>query len=232
MKTKYYFFNKSKEKSFEKFSSNFLFEKLKKIENEISGKINIALSGGNTPLPILEILQNEDLTWSRYNFFLVDERCVPNENPLSNFGNIRKVFFNQISSHSFPIIQDGISQKESVVVYVNEIIKQVPLNENSIPVFDLILLGMGDDGHTASLFPNTKALLEENKFVVFNEIPQLQTERITITYPVLLNSKEIIVIVKGQNKKKIIKELYDEKPSEYPILKLTNSHSNLKWLIG
>lgn len=232
MKTKYYFFNKSKENSFEKFASKFLFEKLKKIENEISGKLNIALSGGNTPLPILEILQNEDLTWSRYNFFLVDERCVPNENPLSNFGNIRKVFFNQISSQSFPIIQDGISQKESVVVYVNEIIKQVPLDENSIPVFDLILLGMGDDGHTASLFPNTKALLEENKFVVFNEIPQLQTERITITYPVLLNSKEIIVIVKGQNKKKIIKELYDEKPSEYPILKLTNSHSNLKWLIG
>ena len=232
MKTKYYFFNKSKENSFEKFASKFLFEKLKKIENEISGKLNIALSGGNTPLPILEILQNEDLTWSRYNFFLVDERCVPNENPLSNFGNIRKVFFNQISSQSFPIIQDGISQKESVVVYVNEIIKQVPLDENSIPVFDLILLGMGDDGHTASLFPNTKALLEENKFVVFNEIPQLQTERITITYPVLLNSKEIIVIVKGQNKKIIIKELYDEKPSEYPILKLTNSHSNLKWLIG
>lgn len=232
MKTKYYFFNKSKEKSFEKFSSNFLFEKLKKIENEISGKLNIALSGGNTPLPILEILQNEDLTWSRYNFFLVDERCVPNENPLSNFGNIRKVFFNQISSQSFPIIQDGISQKESVVVYVNEIIKQVPLNENSIPVFDLILLGMGDDGHTASLFPNTKALLEENKFVVFNEIPQLQTERITITYPVLLNSKEIIVIVKGQNKKKIIKELYSEKPSEYPIFKLISLHSNLKWLIG
>jgi 6-phosphogluconolactonase len=232
MKTKYYFFNKSKENTFEKFSSNFLFQKLKKIENEISGKLNIALSGGNTPLPILEILQNEDLTWSRYNFFLVDERCVPNENPLSNFGNIRKVFFNQISSQSFPIIQDGISHKESVVVYVNEILKQVPLNENNIPVFDLILLGMGDDGHTASLFPNTKALLEENKFFVFNEIPQMQTERITITYPVLLNSKEIIVIVKGQNKKKIIKELYYEKPSEYPILKLTNSHSNLKWLIG
>ena len=230
MKKPIYF--KNSDSNFDKFASDFLFQKLKIIENESSGKLNIALSGGNTPLPILEILQNEDLTWSRYNFFLVDERCVPNENPLSNFGNIRKVFFNQISSQSFPIIQDGISQKESVVVYVNEIIKQVPLNENSIPVFDLILLGMGDDGHTASLFPNTKALLEENKFVVFNEIPQLQTERITITYPVLLNSKEIIVIVKGQNKKKIIKELYDEKPSEYPILKLTNSHSNLKWLIG
>lgn len=223
---------KNTESNFEHFASDFLFEKLKIIENESSGKLNIALSGGNTPLPILEILQNEDLTWSRYNFFLVDERCVTNENPSSNFGNIHTVFFSKIVSAKFSVVKDGISYNQSIAIYKDEIIKHVPINSNGFPVFDLILLGMGDDGHTASLFPGTIALLEKNEFVVYNEVPQLQTERITLTYPVLLNAKEVIVIVKGESKEKIIKELYTERTTDYPIRQLTNSHLNLKWLIG
>ena len=230
MKKPIYF--KNSDSNFDKFASDFLFQKLKIIENESSGKLNIALSGGNTPLPILEILQNEDLTWSRYNFFLVDERCVANEDPLSNFGNIQKVFFSKIVSPKFSVIKEGISYNQSIAIYKEEIIKHVPVNSNGFPVFDLILLGMGDDGHTASLFSGTIALLEINEFVVLNEVPQLQTERITLTYPVLLNAKEVIVIVKGESKAKILNELYSEKPSNYPISKLTNSHSNLKWLIG
>lgn len=230
MKKPIYF--KNSDSNFDKFASDFLFEKLKIIENGSSGKLNIALSGGNTPIPILEILQNENLTWSRYNFFLVDERCVANEDPLSNFGNIQKVFFSKIVSPNFSVVKDGISYNQSIAIYKDEIIKHVPINANGFPVFDLILLGMGDDGHTASLFSGTLALLEINEFVVFNEVPRLQTERITLTYPALLNAKEVIVIVKGESKAKIIKELYSEKSSDYPISKLTNSHSNLKWLIG
>jgi 6-phosphogluconolactonase len=232
MKMKKPIYFKNTESNFDKFASDFLFEKLKIIQNESSGKLNIALSGGNTPLPILEILQNEDLMWSRYNFFLVDERCVATDDPSSNFGNIQKVFFSKIVSAKFSVVKDGISYNQSIAIYKDEIIKHVPINANGFPVFDLILLGMGDDGHTASLFPGTIALLEKNKFVVLNEVPQLQTERITLTYPLLLNAKEVIVIVKGEGKEKIIKELYSEKPSAYPIRKLTNSHSNLKWLIG
>jgi 6-phosphogluconolactonase len=74
--------------------------------------------------------------------------------------------------------------------------------------------------------------LEAKQLVVLNEVPQLQTKRITLTYPVLLNSKGIIVIVNGESKEKIIKELYSEASPDYPILKVINSHSNLKWLIG
>jgi 6-phosphogluconolactonase len=232
MKTKNNVFFKHTQTNFNKFASDFLFETLKAIEIKTVGKINIALSGGNTPLPILDLLQKKELAWERFNFFMVDERCVTNDDPLSNFGNIQKVFFNQIASSKFPMVQDGISYEKSITVYKEELLKYVPLNSTGFPEFDLILLGMGDDGHTASLFPETQALLENIELVVLNEVPQLQTERITITYPVLLNCKEIIVIVKGESKEKIIKELYSDASPDYPILKLVKSHANLKWLIG
>ncbi|MEY4987425.1 MAG: 6-phosphogluconolactonase [Bacteroidota bacterium] len=217
---------------FDKFASDYLFEKFKILEKENQGKINIALSGGSTPLPILENLQNEDLTWSRYNFFLVDERCVTNEDSSSNFGNIQKVFFSKISSAKFSVVKDGFSCFQSISRYKDEIIKHVPISTNGFPVFDLILLGMGDDGHTASLFSGTKALFEKKEFVVFNEVPHLQTVRITLTFPVLKSAKEVIVILKGENKIKIVKEMYSGKPSNYPISKVAKAHSNIKWLIG
>jgi 6-phosphogluconolactonase len=232
VKTKKPFFFKNTESNFEKFVSDFLFETLIEIEINTVGAINIALSGGNTPLPVLDLLHKMKLSWDRFNFFMVDERCVANDDPLSNFGNIQKVFFSKIVSAKFPMVQDGISYNQSIAIYKDEIIKHIPINANGFPEFDLILLGMGDDGHTASLFPKTKALLETKELVVLNEVPQLQTKRITITYPLLLNSKEIIVIVKGESKEKIIKELYSGASNDYPMLKLANSHSNLKWLIG
>jgi 6-phosphogluconolactonase len=217
---------------FYEFASTVLFEKFKKIQTQSSLKINIALSGGNTPLPILEILKNKKLNWERFNFFMVDERIVPLESPLSNFGNIEKVFFQYIISSKFSMVQTGVSYDKSINNYKDRIIENVPINENGFPEFDLILLGMGDDGHIASLFPGTKALIEDKEIVILNDVPQLDTERITITYPVILNAKEIVVVVKGNSKERIIRELYSGKAPKYPILKVVNLHSNLKWLIG
>ena len=175
---------------FHEFASNILFEKLKKIETQSNQKINIALSGGNTPLPILEILKNKKLNWERFNFFMVDERSVPLESPLSNFGNIEKIFFQYITSSKFSMVQTGVSYDKSINDYKDSIVENVPIKENGFPEFDLILLGMGDDGHIASLFPGTKALIEEKEIVVLNNVPQLDTDRITISYPVILNAKE------------------------------------------
>lgn len=232
MKTKIPTVLKSSGTNFNQFASDFLFETLQKIESSKVGPINIALSGGNTPLPILDLLHKKNRSWERYNFFMVDERCVATMDSMSNFGNIQKVFFSKINASNFPMMQDGISFEKSVVGYIDKIRQHLPVNGNGVPEFDLILLGMGDDGHTASLFPETNALLENNELVVLNEVPQLQTNRITLTYPVLLNAKELIVIVNGDRKEEIIKELYSGSSPDYPMLKLTNFHSNLKWLIG
>ena len=221
----------SKAVDFNQYASEFLFEKLQQLELNNLGNINIALSGGTTPLPVLEILKTKKLNWSRFNFFMVDERVVSIDDDSSNFGNINKVFFDAIESTRFSMVQNGISTSDSIAIYQQNISTTVPIDPNGFPQFDLILLGMGDDGHTASLFPNTEALQEQKELVVLNKVPQLNTERITLTYPVLLHSKEIIVMVKGESKLKIITELYASESHNYPISKIVADHSNLKWIV-
>jgi 6-phosphogluconolactonase len=226
MKNKH-FFLESNQLNFDNFAADFLFDKL----NNNKLILNIALSGGDTPLPILNLLKNKNLIWERLNFYLVDERCVKIDHPQSNYGNLNKHFFKHITSESFPIVQPNISFVDGIDNYKRSIIKNVSRIKNGIPEFDLILLGMGDDGHMASLFPNTNGLKESKELVIFNKIPQLQSERITLTYPVLLNAKEIIVIVKGDSKKKIIKELYSNLSTDYPMQKIVDEFENLHWLI-
>ena len=185
--------------SLENFDSavvSLLLEKMKYLLASTSRNINIALSGGNTPIPILELLSKEQVSWDRICFFMVDERCVTLESKDSNYKNIQTSFFSKIPASSFSMVLEGKSFEESIYIYSEEL-QKLPQSANYFPIFDLILLGMGDDGHTASLFPLTNALKEEKKWVTLNEVPQLNTQRITLTYPVLLNSKEIFVLIKG-----------------------------------
>lgn len=178
--------------------------------------INIALSGGNSPLPIYEKLGSFKLEWERINFFLVDERCVPNDDKQSNYGNINKCFFSYISSESFPVVKEGVSYPEAAVQYQELIMHQVNIVDG-IPKFDLVILGMGLDGHTASLFPETNALNNNEDLVVLNNVPQLKTNRITMTYPLILNAKKIVLIANGEAKKKILGHVFK---NEYPISKI------------
>lgn len=218
--------------NFDDFAADFLYKTLKKIENNVDGKINIALSGGTTPLPVLEILKLQKINWQRYNFFMVDERCVSIEAGSSNFGNIYKVFFRYISSKYFSMVEKNSSFTESVEIYKTNINKHVIKKSGAFAQFDLILLGMGDDGHTASLFPETEGLSEENEMVIINKIPQLNVDRITLTYPAILSASEIVVVAKGKSKEKIIEEIYAGTLKGYPMEKIARVHSNIKWLIA
>lgn len=217
---------------FNHFAASTLYQKIQKLLSAKSGRVNIALSGGNTPLPILNILKTENLEWSRLSFYMVDERCVLLDDVSSNYGNISKVFFDAIESDSYSMVLEGKSYEESALAYENMLEEKLPKSSSGIPQFDLILLGMGDDGHTASLFPNTKALGEIYRRVVVNEVPQLGAERITLTYPVLLEAKELIVMLKKQGKEDIINELYSGKSTNYPMLKIVTNRHDLQWLIG
>lgn len=174
-----------------------------------SDYVTVALSGGSSPLPVYEKLSAYDLPWNRIGFFLVDERCTPNNAPDSNYGNIKEVFFQKISSEVFPIIQEGKSYEDCATDYgvlLHEKLKIV----NGFPSFDLLVLGMGLDGHIASLFPDTEALKEETTPVVLNGVPQLNTERITITYPVILNSTSVVLLIKGEEKRSVLSKALQE----------------------
>jgi 6-phosphogluconolactonase len=217
----------------EKFSKKVTLVLTEKISEQLKSTreiINIALSGGSTPIPILKELKNATLDWNRINFFLVDERCVLEEDVLCNYKNIKDVFFKHIPSNSFSMTKNGvdfIKSSENYQILLDEIL---PKSSSGIPEFDLVILGMGDDGHTASLFPKTEALSEQINFVVLNEVPQLETQRITLTYPVILAAKQILVLCTGKKKEEIINEIYTNKGGSYPITKIAKEHPNFKWL--
>ena len=101
------------------------------------------------------------------------------------------------------MIEAGISFKQCTDNYERKILENVQKVKN-LPSFDLVILGMGLDGHIASLFPNTKALNEKEALIVLNDISQLNTQRITMTHPLLMNSKKIVMIIKGKEKKKVL----------------------------
>ena len=195
-------------------------------------KVCIALSGGSTPLPILRELKERDLNWEQLHFFMVDERTVPLDDPESNFGAISEVFFNHISSKCYSMVKEDKSTKEAIKNYESLMKDLMSFNTDGFPVFDLILLGMGDDGHTASLFPGTLALEENNKIVVENKVPQLGTTRITLTYPTIISAEKIVVLIKGESKKKIYNEIHSKAETRYPIHKIVLEREDLIWITG
>lgn len=190
---------------------------------------NIAISGGNTPKIIFEeLIQSQYLnneSWEKVNFFWVDERIVPINNPNSNFGNSMK-FLSKIPANFFQMYDEKLGIEASISAY-NSQLEIVP-KKGDFPAFNLILLGMGDDGHTASLFPETKGLSETEKFVILNDIPQLNTSRITLTFPVIKNSDEIFILINGE-KIKLLQEIIDHK-TNYPIEKIFEDGTNTTWL--
>jgi 6-phosphogluconolactonase len=222
---------KIKEKEFDSFSAEFLYSILKTLSKN-KKNISIALSGGSTPLPILGILKDYKLNWKCFNFFMVDERNVSISSSSCNFGNIEKVFLKDVNSSSYSMINDNYSIEECVINYEKLLYSKIPLGENSFPIFDLILLGIGDDGHTASLFPYTKGLDVSRKVVIKNNVPQLNTERITLTYPVILNASKIIILAKGAAKVEILKKIKKGKGDHYPIARIINSNVDTTCILG
>ena len=178
--------------------------------------VSIALSGGSSPLPIYKALSRFDLAWDRISFFMVDERCVDISDPQSNYGNIKKCLLDSVSAKSFPMVTKPGNFRVQAKQYHKLLMSELRLHRG-IPQIDLVLLGMGTDGHTASLFPNTKALSNTEDYVVLNNVPQLKTNRITMTYPLLQNANKIILLAKGKEKKAVLNNLDVNK---HPIAKL------------
>jgi 6-phosphogluconolactonase len=224
--------NKYKDQEYDFFSAKFISDCIQQKLSDSKLPITIALSGGTTPLPILNILKEAPIDWSRVSFYMVDERCVALKDPSCNYSNIYTKFLKFIPSKSYSMISSSSDFAKDAANYNKLLEANLPKNNSGIPQFDLILLGIGEDGHTASLFPNTDGLYEMSKKVVLNEVPQLDTQRITLTYPVLLAAKELLVFCKGKKKEEIINEIYTNKGVSYPITKIAKEHPNFKWLIA
>ncbi len=178
--------------------------------NEISSflkrknKINVALSGGNTPKVIFKELVDSykgKLDWGKINLFWGDERCVPPGDSESNYGMTKKYLLDhiQIPSENVYRIEGENNPYEEALKY-SGVIRENLVSVNNLPKFDIMLLGLGEDGHTASIFPNQMELLESDKVCEVAVHPESNQKRITVTGRVINNSQKIYFLVSGKSK--------------------------------
>lgn len=179
---------------------------------ERAEKVSVALSGGKTPRRMYELLaaapRREQLCWSRLHFFWVDERPVPPDDDQSNFHMVQQTLLAPLgisASRIHRIRAECPDLNDAAAAYEAEMRCFFALAEGSPPpAFDLVFLGMGSDGHTASLFPKTQALWEQRRWVVANWVPQLSSWRITVTYPVLNAASRVAFLVSGAEKARAV----------------------------
>jgi 6-phosphogluconolactonase len=179
-----------------------------------SGRIAICLTGGSSPKKLYELLATETyrngIPWDRTHWFIGDERFVPASDPLNNMAMARKIFLDALApaSHIHPIPTDTASPDESAVRYEHKLTsfygaKQL---DDARPLFDLVLMGVGPDGHTASIFPGYPAMQETARWAV--GVPQANVEpfvpRVTLTLPVLASCHEMLFEVSGSAKRAIL----------------------------
>ena len=173
------------------------------------GIARIAISGGGSPRPVFALLADPNepfraaIAWDRLWIFWVDERCVPPENEDSNFGVAREILLSKVplpADHAIRI-EGELEPEEASARYESAIRGHYRLEGAQGPVFDVIQLGMGNDGHTASLFPHTAALHEMIRLAVANHVPQQkQSWRVTLTWPVINAAREVFFLIDGPAK--------------------------------
>jgi 6-phosphogluconolactonase len=173
------------------------------------GVARIALSGGNSPKPVFSLLANpnepyrEAVPWDRLWVFWVDERCVPADNPDSNYGAVRDLLLSKVPlpPERAIRIEGELKPDEAADEYESAIRGHYRLEGAEVPIFDVLHLGMGPDGHTASLFPHTEALHEMGRIAVANEAPQQkQSQRVTLTWPAINAARDVFFMIDGSDK--------------------------------
>ncbi len=203
------------------------------------GRATVALSGGSTPKRMGELLATDtfrpEVAWDRVEIFWGDERWVPESSPESNAGVARRTFLDHVpipaqQVHPFPT---EAATPEAAAAAYEATLRQVFAQTTGVPVFDLVLLGMGDDGHTASLFPNTQALDRTDALAVANPVPQLNTNRLTLTYPVLNAAREVLFLVGGAGKAETLAAVLEgpDQPRQYPSQAIRPTDGQLTWLV-
>jgi 6-phosphogluconolactonase len=199
-----------------------------------------ALSGGSTPRTFLEILANPEFSqriqWESVHLFQVDERCVPPENLQSNYRMIRGSLLRPVpgAAENFHRMKAEQEDHDSASAeYETEIREVLSPEEGFLPRFDLVFLGLGPDGHTASLFPGSAALAEDIKWVCPNYVEKLQMHRLTLTYPVLNAACEIVFLVAGSDKAEILRQVLEGQrdPQRFPAQGVQPPEGSATWYL-
>ena len=196
------------------------------------GLFTVALSGGSTPKLLYQLLADsfrEQVPWPSIHFFWTDERHVPPDDPESNYRMANEAMLSRVpvSEHNVHRIRsENPNAAEAAEGYEQTVLRFVP---GTPPRFDLILLGLGTDGHTASLFPGSEVLHETKRLVAAPWVEKLQSYRITMTLPLINNAASVIFLVSGADKAEIVRDVLDG-PKRYPAQEVL-INGELLWLL-
>src|SRR5271168_4334259 len=190
------------------------------------GVARIAISGGTTPKSMFALLADpaepflKTVPWARLELYWVDERCVPPDNSESNYRMTKEAMLSKVplAAERVHRMEGELAPEVAAARYEATIRNGFRLEGGETPTFDLVLLGMGDDGHTASLFPHTEALNEMSHIVVPNHVPQKDTWRITLTWPVITQGREVVFLIEGAAKTQVLHDVFlgPYQPETYP----------------
>ena len=200
---------------------------------------SVVLSGGSTPRVLYELLANprepfrDQIAWAQTHFFFSDERHVPPDHPDSNYRMVNEAMFSRVPmppENIHRVLAENPNAEDAAVAYETDLRKSFG---EAIPAFDLVLLGLGEDGHTASLFPHSPALKETERLVVAPWVEKLNTYRITMTLPVLNNGKSVVFLVTGASKAEILRTVMntDRNPDLYPAQAISPTSGAVSWLV-
>ena len=194
----------------------------------------IALSGGKTPAPVYARIAKEtpDFLWDRVRFTFGDERCVPPNDPESNFRMARESLFVPagVPETSIMRMRGEIAPQIAAQEYEEQLNAMATQRGEPIYLHDLILLGLGDDGHTASLFPGTAGLDEMTRRVVANFVPKLNALRLTFTFPLINHARHVLFLV-GSSKSPQLVERVLGGDQQFPAARVKPSSGELTWII-
>ncbi|MDD2921606.1 MAG: 6-phosphogluconolactonase [Anaerolineales bacterium] len=199
------------------------------------GRFLVSLAGGNTPMRLYQMLGDfykDKLDWTRAHFFWGDERCVPIDDAGNNYGQAKKVLFDKIGATNIHRVLSELAPAEAAQNYA-QTLKRFADNQFEFPRFDLVLLGMGDDGHTASLFPNSPINAVLPALAVTANYQDRPANRVTLTQNVFNSSRNVLFLVSGKAKavtlSRVLSDIYV--PEELPAQRIKPIDGKLIWLV-
>lgn len=210
----------------------------KKIKEK--GQFVMALSGGETPKGVYSLMAmpgtRSQFEWDKIHFFWGDERCVPPQDPRSNYGMVWEALLTKINmpeANVHFIQTQGFDPDTSAFLYEREIFHFFKLGPGEIPSLDLVLLGLGKDGHVASLFPESPALHETKRLVTQTTLKATHEARITLTFPVINRADSIFFLASGLEKAQTLQKVLEagEESNSLPAKRIQQVRGNLKWYI-
>ncbi len=201
------------------------------------GRFAVALSGGSTPKALYSLLAtaefSEQLDWRHIHLFFGDERCVAPDHAESNYRMVKEALLAKIAipSENVHRMAAELAPEVAAAAYAAQLTGFFDLPETKPPRFDLIFLGLGEDGHTASLFPDSSALTDTDRWVTATYVEKLKTHRLTLTFPAINNAAQISFLIAGQSKVAVVKDILTGQYSDAPAARIKPSHGKLTWFI-